>query len=451
MYKFLTFLVLAVLLSSCQNDVEELLSCDSPMLEKPQTRSIDSSNDSGNDSIELLPESEELFLLKQQYELRNKSLLKAAVASTDDFFSENIYAIREMPITIMVRSVATGSTANNKYMFVKEKGKEVTLGNSGEVPGSKFYLKILPATSGIPYLIYSNVTKTPLAVGQYTNNPDNKILMTAKDESGSTFSMGWDLLPASSNKGYFAIESQSYLGQSDPNNMWSVFNYVLEAKADNKIGYAQRVNNKAQQEFQITPVEDFALTEVKYDLENATINYGSDIYGEMVEIINTSDEEIDNMPFSTFVSGIETSQFSQQQGKLNLKIVDMYDLVFPRPVAIAKKATITGVKSDASYKSSPQKFSRRWDYNNTVTVRKHCLLQLTCKFKTFNLEVPYTATAQCDGRIVKVAGTWKGNYIANPDHNKPTLLTHYYDLETGEELMYSMEYDETYKRYTINR
>lgn len=450
MYKLLTILVLAVLLSSCQNDVEELLLCDSPMLEKPQTRSIDSSDDSGNDSIELLPESEELLLLKQQYELRNKSLLRAAVASTDDFFSENMYAIREMPITIMVRSIATGSSANYKYMFVDGKGKEVVLRNSDKEAGSEFYLKILPATAGVPYLIYSNVSKTPLAVGQYTNNPDNKILMTAKDESGSTFSMGWDLLPVSSSKGYFAIESQSYLGQSDPNNMWSVFNYVLEAKADNKIGYAQRVNNKAQQEFQITPVEDFALTDVKYDLANAKIDDGPTIDGKMVEIINTSEEEMD-MPFSTFVSGTETSMYSQDKGKLNVNIVDEYKKVFPRPVAIARRATITGVKSDASYKSSKQYFTRKWNHENTVSMKKHCLLQLTCKFKTFNLKVPYTATAQCNGRIVTVAGTWEGNYIANPDHNKPTLLTHYYDLETGEELMYSMEYDDTSKRYAIKK
>ena len=450
MYKLLTIMVLTVLLGSCQNDIDESFTCDSPMLEEQRTRSIVSLDENVSDSIEILQESEELLLLKRQYELRNKSLLKTSIASTDDFFSENIYAIREMPVTIKVHSIAKGSTSGYNYMFVDGKGTEVVLGNSEKADGSKFYIKILPATSGIPYLIYSNVAKTPLAVGQYTNNPDNKILMTAKDESGSTFSWGWDLLPSSSNKGYFAIESQSYLGQSDPNNIWSIFYYVLEAKANNKIGYAQRVNNNLQQEFLITPIDEFALTEVKYSLENATIKDGPTIDGEMVEIINTSDEEM-TMPFSTYVSGTETSLFSEQRGKLNLKIVDMYKQVFPRPVAIAKRATIKDVVPDAYYNSVTQRFSRRWNYNNTVEMKKHCLLQLTCKFKTFNIEVPYVATAQCNGRIVKVAGTWRGNYIANPDHNKPTLLTHYYDLETGEELMYSMEYDDTSKKYIKKR
>lgn len=135
-------------------------------------------------------------------------------------------------------------------------------------------MKILPASSGIPYLIYSNASKTPLSVGYYTNNPNNKILISAKDNSGSLFSASWNLLPSSYYKGYFTIESESYLGQSDPDNMWSVFNYVLEAKGNNKLGYGQPVNNKAQQEFMITPTCDFNLTDLKFDLDNATVTEG---------------------------------------------------------------------------------------------------------------------------------------------------------------------------------
>lgn len=450
MYKFLSFFILLFLFISCQNDMEELQNGDSVKLEQLKTRAIASADEDLIDSIEVLQESNELMFLKQQYQLHNKLSIKASALTSDDFFSDNMYAIREMPITIKVRSIDKGSTAGYNYMFVDGKGKEVILRNSETADGSKFYIKILPATSGIPYLIYSEVAKTPLTVGQYTNNPDNKILMTAKDESGSTFSWGWDLLPSSSYKGYFSIESQSYLGQSDPNNSWSIFYHVLEAKANNKIGYAQRVNNKGQQDFLITPVDEFALTDVEYNFDNANITDGPTIDGKMVEIINTSDEVM-NMPFSTSVSGTETSLFSQQQGKLNLKIVDMYSKTFPRPVAIARRATVNGVKPDASYKSTTQNFNRRWSYDNTVEMKRHCLLQLTCKFKTFKLEVPYVATAQCNGRIVKASGTWKGTYIANPEHNKPTLLTHYYDLETGEELMYSMEYDDMSKCYLIKK
>lgn len=81
--------------------------------------------------------------------------------------------------------------------------------------------------------------------------------MAAKDESSSLMSIGWDLLRTNYYKNYYTIQSESYLGQSDPNNSWSIFYYVLEAVSGNKIRYAQRVANKAQQEFIITPDAKF--------------------------------------------------------------------------------------------------------------------------------------------------------------------------------------------------
>ena len=58
-------------------------------------------------------------------------------------------------------------------------------------------------------------------------------------------SAGWDLLRSNTYKNYYAIQSEIYLGQSDPNNSWSIFYYVLEAASGNKVRYAQRVDNKA--------------------------------------------------------------------------------------------------------------------------------------------------------------------------------------------------------------
>lgn len=98
-----------------------------------------------------------------------------------------------------------------------------------------FLIKVLPASAGVPYLIYSVAAGTPLSVGYYTNKPDEKILMASKDDSGSLMSIGWDLLQSSYYKNYYAIQSESYLGQADPNNQWSIFYYVLEAVSGNKI------------------------------------------------------------------------------------------------------------------------------------------------------------------------------------------------------------------------
>lgn len=71
---------------------------------------------------------------------------------------------------------------------------------------------------------------------------------------------------------YYAIESQGYIGQSDPNNSWSIFYYVLEATSGNKIRYAQREYNKAQQEFIITPDKKFEIYSLEYDVNSTTVS-----------------------------------------------------------------------------------------------------------------------------------------------------------------------------------
>ena len=320
-HSILALLMMSIFMTSCNDnlmDMESSLTSTNSL--EPMTRST--SDSICEDDATLLEETDEL---KRLYEISNQlksSKRKAAVATTDDFFYSNIYAINEMPITIKVRSIATsGSTSGYNYLFVNEKGKEVTLNNTNNQAGNRFYLRILPASTGIPYLIYSNVTKTPLAVGQYKSNPDNKILMSAQDDSGSLFGYGWDLLPSTYNKGYFAIESESYLGQSDPNNSWSVFNYVLEAKSNNKLGYSQRVNNKAQQEFLITPIYSFVLDTLTYDLDNATVTSGSML--TKVTSITNPNPFTQKKEFTVSITANETSVFYQTAGKINIPMTTL--------------------------------------------------------------------------------------------------------------------------------
>ena len=70
-------------------------------------------------------------------------------------------------------------------------GKEVTLASRLSLSTSwQFFFKILPASSGIPYLIYSKETGTPLSVGQYENDPNNKVLFARSNNTGSLMSAG---------------------------------------------------------------------------------------------------------------------------------------------------------------------------------------------------------------------------------------------------------------------
>lgn len=440
--KILMLLLTASLVASCTNGMDEFIEDSSKNVSDnlPLTRSCT------NDTINLgeltsLEETEELLDLKKRYEeIRSGNhKMQAPATTTDDFFSSNIYAIRELPITIKVRSVASGSTATNTYLFCDGAGKEVTLSNSSTAAESKFYLKILPPSSGISYLIYSNVSKTPLTVGQYTNNPDNKILMSAKDNSGSLYGSGWDLIP-SSYSGYFSIQSESYLGQSDPNNSWSIFYYVLEAKANDKLGYGERVNYKAQQEFLINPTTTFTLQNVTYDLNNATVSNGA-IISKVTSLTNPK-EYVDKVSISVTADVEETSNFYETAGTLKLNISSSNTTKFPRPIPIAGKAVLMDdTDKDAIYSSSTQKFPTTVEYQTSIEMKPRSLLELTTKFKTFILNVPYVAVAKYGDREVKVKGTWRGYAIANPDYNTPINEPHFYDLETGKELNYSLSFN----------
>lgn len=67
----------------------------------------------------------------------------------------------------------------------------------------------------------------------------------------------WDLIPAST-QGYFAIENQTYYGMTNPDDPWSLFNYVIEAKDDGTVGYAQ-YTKKPEQEFLIELSDSFTI------------------------------------------------------------------------------------------------------------------------------------------------------------------------------------------------
>lgn len=60
------------------------------------------------------------------------------------------------------------------YLSTQGMRKELIL---SAYSSSKFYLKILPPSSGIPYLIYSKSYNKPLVCGQYNNDPNNKLVL----------------------------------------------------------------------------------------------------------------------------------------------------------------------------------------------------------------------------------------------------------------------------------
>lgn len=361
----------------------------------------------------------------------------------DEYFSSNMWNLRELPITLKARG--KGNT-NNQYLTSNGAGKEITLAYSASSVWEKFYLKVLPASSGIPYLIYSQQSNTPLAVGQYNSNPDNKVLFAQPDASGSLYSAGWDLIP-STYKGYFAIQSESYLGQSDPNNMWSVFNHVLEVKNSNKIGYGQ-YTKKAQQEFLITPFNKFTLDYIEFHKEGAIVTKRSPL--KLTTYSENRSEERRSFTIPAAHYADDESSFSESSA---LKIpIQNTTALFYRPTVVAEHLRIPlAVKPeddpdpirespDMLYSSTRQKIrtTLRFDINGTAA--PNCMIEATSYLENYSVSADYTAymSYNHNGEIreVKIKGRWYGIIYTNiRDDKYPKDIIKFYDLDDGEEIM----------------
>lgn len=429
---FYYFFVVAVLLGmfACSQDEVEIFH--ESDVSKIETKALN-----GEDSLSVI-----IPLVIDSNLIEMAKAKKAAVYynADDPDYSSNMYAIREMPINFKVRG-------NGYYLRANGLGKEVTLASRLSLSTSwQFFLKILPASSGIPYLIYSKETGTPLSVGQYENDPNNKVLFARSNNTGSLMSADWDLIPSSSYKGYFVIESQSYLGQVDSNNPWSVFNYVLEAKSTEKLGFSQ-YTKQPNQEFFISPVEKFTLHHIEFHKDGSTVTKRAPMklitYGK-----NQTDEK---RPFTIKGALYAKDEYSFTENSA-LKIIpnnasDMYyrptveaeSLVLPLPVAPKDDPDPIREKTDMLYSTTTQIIERTLSFDIEGLAPANCKIEATSFLENYNVSAKYTAYMTCNyggsERLVKINGTWRGVICTTlRDDKYPKDLFRFLDLDTGEEI-----------------
>lgn len=437
-----TLLSMIALMASCTNEVEQIN--EEQLATSPQlSRSCYSDTLNLGELVCFEPTEEQMKLQELAPWLKKRT----RAYTEDPYFSNNIYAIREMPVTIKVRSVASGSSSSMSYLYCLGAGQEVKLGNTEITPAKRFYIKVCPPSSGIPYLIYSMQAQTPLTVGQYTNDPNNKIVMASKDNSLSSL-CAWDLLPSSSYKGYFAIENTMYLGQDGS----SIFSHVIEAKAGDRLGYAKRDNWKGQQDFLIATIDSFEVSTIEYDLKNATLTDGEPIVAEN-SLVNIN-EYVEQQNVSVSEPVTDTSYFYEKSGDLNLNLFSKPESLFVRPEPIAGRVTILdNAEPKIPYTTTTYEMPDTLKWETPIDMKPRCLLELTTKFKTFHLRVPFVATAIYmkgkEERKVKFEGAWIGYTVANPTYNKPIQEAHFYSLDTGEELNYTLVFDEPRNCYWV--
>lgn len=431
MKKVLFLLTLAgFAVTACTSDFDEKSEVLSNETVLPLTRAA------VNDSValgELVPleVTEKMLEMKKLYdEWRSSQIELMAASQIDEFFNVNMVSIKDLPVTIQVRTIAAGSTADYDYLTCSGTQKEVKLGKQSSSDDNLFYVKKQSALTGVPYLIYSKKSNTPLAVGYYEGKEEDKVLMSMKDNSNVNVTAGWDLYPSDAHRGYFSIQNEYYMGQADPNDIWSYFYYVLEAKSKNKIGYAQRVANKGEQEFLITPINKFSIKNIDFDTDNATLTSAAPI------TIKTTTDNIYEYPTSwntdTVITVTETSMFNETKGHLNFQI-DQANVKFkrPKPVGGAVRVMQDAV-ADAAYSATRENIGKDIEVPiNIPALEPRSYADITITLKTFNITVPYTATAEFKGHEVKVKGTWRGYAVADINYYKPEYSIKFTSLDSS--------------------
>lgn len=308
-------------------------------------------------------------------------------ANYDSNLSDILYTIREMPITIEPRAYSGAQlTMNGVSQPITVHAKYI--GNYRQ----QFYIKILPSVSGIPYLIYGTpAMNQPLAVGQRSDNPDNKILFMSPDGTGSLYGASWDIYRATKNQGYLVIESQSLIGQGDSGNWMDVFNYVWETKglSSTPVGYG-KYQQKETQEFIITPCDTFTLREIKYINQysaKATFKGNYDIVSSY-----TNEAYSDDLTIMAFESTVrERSQYIED--KCVNFLLHGLNRKFKRPSVINGEVNLLpSQNTDATVTYSPSyTVVNPLSISLPITVPARTKYEVTYHLKIYDVEVEYEA------------------------------------------------------------
>lgn len=420
-FKFLlAFSCSTLFLYSCESEIEsDIQSTVEKSMISAKARALETDS-LELDSIEPLKMTDELKALKERMDELEKTKTRAISSNYSQYFSENMWAIRELPFTLTInRGYLSGGDSRGGGKIV------YTDSSRPQQPGlsAKFYVKIPSSLVGIPYLIYSKSTNTPLAVGHYTSNPDQKVVLIMTTNSPNEPSASWDIIPASNNPGGYVIQSESYIGQGS-GGWWDVFNYVVEVQGNN-VGYSQ-YSQKAEQEFTITPDALFSLKKLEFiNSYSATVVQRENISIQLATTNVSFQEKRENLEFIKDVK--DNSYFEEEKGIAFQ--VPTSDLKFALPTVTLGEIDLVPnnkIPVDTKYEPNIRKTIERTLYKAIpVAVKPRTKLTVTYYFKAYDVSADYVATIEYNDREAKLPGRWSGRIyvdeIAEPDYEELNL------------------------------
>jgi len=339
-----------------------------------------------------------------------KQLQKGTVTRTahDNDLDEELRQLEEVPIFLQVQ----GNTSHHQFLSATEKGKELFMSTLNDAhDNQKFYLKILPAVSGIPYLIYSKQTGTPIRIGSYTNQPKVKVLYASNDNKGNLFGASWDIKRAKYSSEAYIIENEDFPEQNGSNPWWGVYYNVITANGVKII--FERYKQSPKQEFKIIPAEKFRIESIRFNIDaTATLAKNPDLL--------FSDRFTNNGPieqkhtFSISSTYKETSNFVKKTSySLSLSVEASVKVPF---VTGGKITTSTSFGKEFTYgKSEEHSTTINREYPILVPAKYTARMNLT--LYKYNMDVEYIATCigLTSGKRINIKGRWQGVDVQETD------------------------------------
>jgi hypothetical protein len=314
---------------------------------------------------------------------------------------EELTQLDEIPIYLQVQ----GNSDERQFLSATNKGKELTVEKfNGKSENQKFYLKIFPSVLGIPYLIYSKKTGTPIRLGAYKSNPNVKILYASQDASGSLFGASWDIKRAQYSSNSYIIENQDFPQQGN-SGYWPDIYYSVITVNGSKISFS-KYNKSPRQEFKIIPVEEFEVEKVEFDIDaNATLTQTPKVL--------FSDKFTNNGPisqkhsFSITETYKETSSFNKKTSyNVNVTVESKLKV----PILIEGKITVSESSGEEFSYGKSEEHSKTINRTVNVEVPANSMADLSFTIYTYKMDVPYIATCvgKTSGKKIKVRGIWHG-------------------------------------------
>lgn len=356
----------------------------------PMTKSVDTTF--CNDSILPYPEGE-------RYDLSLKYGLARANSIYDD-----IYSLRDLPINIVVKENIQGG---GRYLTTQGKGGEVVFSGRKDDRSQQFYIKALPLTSGIPYMIYSMSTETPMSVGYYKSAPDTPVLYMM-DGTGSSWGASWDFYSGNID-GALVIKNNDIM-EGGP-NYWDMYNVVIGAAQNNV--FLDKYNKLATQQFDLVPLEEFDVTAIEF-INDATASF-TQTPGKVLKdsYVNNSDiAQSYSLTISEEVT--ETSSFTHK-GSISVSVSVGFKVKAPC-IAEGTISTTGTTSYEVTYgetTTNRRTISRSYPVN--IPARNRAQLTIALSDDTIDMNYVATCVGRDSGRIIQQYGTWQGVSVSQGD------------------------------------